>query len=329
MNRVNIVLATYNGEKYISEQIDSILNNSFKNWKLWIFDDGSTDKTSSIIEEYRYQYSDKIMVHHNEKNKGVTLNFLEGAHYIANYKDKPSDMFLNMTVKEKKEATMDYYMFCDQDDVWMPHKIEKTLKHMKKMEYKYGGDSAVAVFTDAVVVDDKLNKLYPSFYKVSKLDIKKIDLPHIMMENKMIGCTVMFNDQLLKRMRICPTNARYHDWWIAMIAASFGHISYLPEATLFYRQHSNNVVGNQSFFSYVKNRVTSLQKQKEVLHKTILQADEFYLLYHKELSEKEKKQVYILAHLEKENWIMRRFLIVRYGFLKTGLLRNVGLLWLV
>ncbi len=327
MNCVNIILATYNGEKYISEQIDSIINNSFKNWKLWIFDDGSTDRTSSIIKEYMIQYPEKIMLQRNEVNKGVTLNFLDGTRYVAAYNEKKGDIISNRFDNGNMEQNM-YYMFSDQDDVWMPDKIEKTLNHMKKVESKYSEDSVVAVFTDAVVVDEKLNQLYPSFNKVSRLDTKKKDLPHIMMENKLIGCTVMFNEQLLKRMSTLPKNARYHDWWIAMIAAAFGQISYLPVATLSYRQHSNNLVGNQSFLSYVKNRISSIDTQKEALNKIILQAAEFYQIYHKELPVKEKRVVYILANLEKENWIIRRYLILKYGYMKTGMLRNIGLLLL-
>lgn len=329
MNHVNIILATYNGERYIKEQIDSILNNSFTSWRLWIFDDGSTDKTSSIIEGYVQLYPNKIMFHRNKKNLGVTLNFLNGIHSTANDYVDMRDMGSDKTVNGNTEQNTEYYMFCDQDDVWMEDKIEKTLKHMNNVEKKYGTDTAIAVFTDALVVDDKLNKLYSSFYKESNLDTNKVDLPHIMMENKLIGCTVMFNNELQKRMKTLPIHARYHDWWIAMIAAAFGYISYLPETTLSYRQHSNNLVGNMNFLSYVKDRITSIEKQKQSLHNIILQAEEFYQIYHTQLLQKERKQVYILAHLEKENWIIRRFLLLKYGYWKTGILRNIGLLWLV
>lgn len=313
MNSVSIILATYNGEKYISEQINSILNNTFTNWILWVFDDGSTDKTISIIEEYVILYPDKIILKRNSKNKGLILNFLEGLQYAANYIDKISN----------------YFMFCDQDDVWMPDKIEKTLKHMQKMENKYGKDSPVAVFTDALVVDENLNTLHSSFYEAGRLNTKKVDLSHIMMENKLIGCTVMLNHPLQLKISKLPNHARFHDWWIALIAAAFGTIGYLPVATISYRQHSNNVVGNQNFLSYVKNRITSLQKQREVLHNTIEQVNEFYQIYGLELPIEKKKEVYIFAHLDNVNWILKRFYILKYGFFKTGILRNIGLLFIL
>jgi glycosyltransferase involved in cell wall biosynthesis len=328
MDRVNIILAAYNGEKYIGEQIESILKSTFLNWRLWIFDDGSTDKTGSIVSEYSKKWPD-IRYNRNAENKGVTRNFLDGVRSVSNYLDKSSNVTDNEASKHEITNFQDYFMFCDQDDVWMPEKIEKTLKQMKKVENKYGKDSIAAVFTDARVVDENLKTITSSFFKTSKLDTRKKDLAHILMENKLIGCTVMINRKLTEKLGTLPSQARYHDWWIALIAASFGHISFLSEATMLYRQHSSNVVGNQSYSSYVKSRISSLHKQKEVLHKTILQAEEFYQIFHTVLPEKQKKQVYLFAHLEQKNCFEKRYLIVRNGFTKTGVLRNIGLLCLV
>lgn len=321
MNRVNIILAAYNGEKYIGEQIDSILNNSFTDWNLWIFDDGSSDGTGTIVNGYVLKHPNKINYICNASNKGLTLNFLEGLRYVADCKRK-------MPVNESSKM-QEYYMFCDQDDVWMPDKIDKTYKRMLKLEHRYSSDTVAAVFTDAEVVDEQLRMIYPSFFQSSKLDTKKRDLSHILMENKLIGCTVMVNEALVKKITILPTKARYHDWWIALLAASFGQISYLPETTIHYRQHSNNMVGNQDFLGYVKKRLSSLQMQKEALHKTMIQADEFYGIYHKELPERAKILLSTFAHLEQYNWICRRWIIIKYGYQKTGILRNIGLFFLI
>lgn len=355
MKRVNIILATYNGEKYIREQIESIICSGFINWKLWICDDGSSDKTDVMIEAFLQKYPDKIYYHHNVRNLGVTLNFLNGVKIAADYNhtnnhtiydnhrndynpinDCPDDskkLNFNSTEKDKypdqNQEIEDYYMFCDQDDVWMPDKIERTLKLMKRVEKKYGKQVPAAVFTDAMVVDEQLQELHPSFYQQSKLNTKNTDLGHIMMENKLIGCTVMFNDALRKKLQVLPVHARFHDWWIAMIASAFGHISFLPEATLYYRQHQNNVVGNQNFISYVKDRFSSLQKQKETLHKIVVQAEEFYQIYHEALPEDKSTLVNTLAKLEYENWLKRKYLVVKYGYLKTGMIRNIGLLLLI
>lgn len=331
MDLVNIILAAYNGETYIKEQINSILDNTFSNWILWVFDDGSMDSTQTIVEEYIQNYKDKIQYIKNNKNKGHVLNFLDGVTYAnQNYKtvsDKLKGLYLDLS--EDKGSIKQYFMFCDQDDVWMPNKIDITLKEMKKLERMYGKNQVLAVFTDAEVVDEKLNLIHPSFYESGKLSTKNTDLAHIMMENKMIGCTVLFNEELIHKMHTLPQNARYHDWWVALIAASFGHISYLPLPTLHYRQHSNNVVGNQTFLTYVLNRVRSIKKQQKVLRQTINQAKEFYGIYEKEMSNKCKMQVYAFANLMEFNWFTRRKILIKFGFLKTGLVRNIGLMLII
>ncbi len=331
MNRVNIIMATYNGEKYIREQIESILKGNYKCWKLWIFDDGSTDDTNCIIKEYICRYQDKIMYQKNTENKGVTLNFLQGVQYAAEYNKRLLEEEEEQAEDDDddSEPIMDYYMFCDQDDVWMTDKIDKTMLQMKKTEKKYGKNCPVAVFTDALVVDNNLNILSRSFHKSSRLDTRKVDLPHIMMENKLIGCTVMFNEPLQKLMYMQPVNARYHDWWVALIAAAFGYICYLPNVTIFYRQHGSNMVGNQNFLSYMKERISSLQEQKEVIYKNTLQAEEFYHMYHSHMTEKQKMQVYYMANMFNQNGIKRRQLVLKFGFLKTGFLRNLGLFFVL
>lgn len=331
MNQVNIIMAVYNGAKYIREQIESIVKGSYNDWKLWIFDDGSTDDTIAIIEEYVRRCPDKILLHQNTLNKGVTLNFLEGVQYAAEHSKKLREERNEFLPDEEEEPAIvrDYYMFCDQDDVWMTDKICRTMMQMKRMEKKYGADYPAAIFTDALVVDNDLEVIERSFYKSSRLDTKKVDLPHILMENKLIGCTVMFNEPLQLLMSRQPVNARYHDWWVALVAAAFGHISYLPSVTLFYRQHGGNVVGNQNFLTYFRNRVSSLQQQKEVIYKTALQAEEFFEMYETALTVRQKKQVYSMAHLLKENWIKRRQLALKFGFMKTGFIRNLGLLYIL
>jgi Glycosyltransferases involved in cell wall biogenesis len=307
MNKVSIVMATYNGETYIREQLDSLLQNTFTDWQLEICDDGSKDNTLLIAREYESKYPGKIIIHANEKNLGVVLNFLEGA----------------------KRATGEYVMFCDQDDVWLPNKIEHTLNFLQRQEKKYGNDMPITVFTDAKVVNRTLEETHPSFHQSGKLDCTKLDLPHILMENKLLGCTVMFNSKVKEKLVQLPEHARVHDWWIGLVTASFGKIAYLQEATMLYRQHEKNVIGNQNFLSYVSNRIHSLKKQKQVLKHTEEQAMNFYQIYKKDLNEQARKQIYSFAHLYKRNWIQRRYFIVKYGYLKTGTIRNIGVLLLI
>ena len=131
--KVDVLLATYNGEKYLKEQIDSILNQTYQNINLIISDDNSNDSTRKILEEYK-KIDNRIKIYLQDKNLG----------YIKNFE------FLLTKVESN------YYMLSDQDDVWLPEKIEKSMKTLKEK-------NADLVFGDLEVVDEKLNTIYPSF----------------------------------------------------------------------------------------------------------------------------------------------------------------------
>ncbi len=306
MSTVAIVMTTYNGEKYIEEQIKSILSSSYLDFELFIFDDGSKDSTLSILEHYKETYPDKINIVRNEQNYGVTMNFIQAL----------------------AKMTTDYIMFSDQDDVWLPNKIGVSLKRMKHMEAQFSKEHPIAVFTDAQVVDQKLSTINPSFFGSGHLDPRKTDLAHLLMENKLIGCTVMVNAALRRKLQgnRLPLHARYHDWWVALIAASFGKIGFVEESTLLYRQHGNNMVGDSGFASYLKNRLSTLEKQREALTALYRQADEFLSIYGGQLSEDNRDILRSFSALKDLGFMKKRIAVVRNGFLKSGLVRNIGLL---
>ena len=125
-------------EKYISEQLQSIINQTYKDFHLYICDDVSTDSTSNILSEYKLQYNNTISILKNETNKGAKYNF--------------SNLFQN--------SQADYVMFSDHDDVWLNNKIEVTYNKMIELENTYSKDTPILVFTDKFVTDDKLNINY-------------------------------------------------------------------------------------------------------------------------------------------------------------------------
>lgn len=308
MEIVDIIMGTYNGETYIKEQIESILKNTWECWRLYICDDGSTDQTGQIVKEYERNYPGKIFWKPNEKNKGAAINFLDAA----------------------RKTTGDYVMFCDQDDYWLPEKIEETLQCMKHVEMAEGTKTPLAVFTDAKVVDENLNVLEESFHKSSKLDTTRLDLPHMLMENKIMGCTMMLNRALIKKMNQFPKKVRMHDWWAAIVAAAFGRIIYLDKPTMLYRQHTANVIGSVRFsIKTIINKASAVEKQKKALLDTQKQAEYLYQMFQEELENDAKRIIYQFATLHKKNWISRRATILQYQFLKTGVIRNLGVLLLI
>lgn len=215
--KIAILLSTYNGADYLAEQIDSIKQQTYSSWQLYIRDDGSTDQTVQIIQAY--QKADQRIVFLNEthiENLGVKRSFMA---LLAN-------------------ARADYYMFCDQDDVWLPEKIELTLAKMMK---KYVTDKPRLIHTDLMVVDQDLKPQKAMFGRDFQDDFRDV-----LYSNSVTGCTVMVNEalrQLLLKTSFEPQQVVMHDWWFALVAAAFGEIDYLEKPTILYRQHGDNTFG--------------------------------------------------------------------------------------
>lgn len=239
---VDILLATYNGERYLRQQIDSILNQTNSNFRLIISDDKSSDGTADILKEYEKKDS-RIKVFIQENNLG----------YIKNFE------FL------LKQVENDYYMLSDQDDVWLAQKVEHSLKKLKE-------DNADLVYTDLEVVDKDLNVMYQSFWKFLKIDYKIKKYKDYRVEylyNVVTGCTLISKKRFIDLILPIPNNSKYvpHDYWIALAVAMNGKISYLDEKTIKYRQHGNNQIGTEKTshkfkrFEQVRNLFITVKKE--------------------------------------------------------------------
>ena len=303
---VGIVMAAYNSQNFIKEQLDSILHGEYQNVHIYVRDDGSTDNTVSIVKEYEANYPTKVTLVQNKQNGGLVKNFLTGV----------------------IEAEEDYIMFCDHDDVWLPKKVKITLKEMRKAE-KEQKNLPVAVFTDAEIVDGQLHSLGASFYERSHFNFNQMDLSYMLMENKLLGCTIIINKALKDKITVLPEHARVHDWWVALIASAFGKIVFVNEKTMLYRQHSSNVIGNRSYGKYVTDAVKSLKKQKEKLILTEEQAKDFYEIYKKDFSKKQRKIVFQFANIGRYSFIKRKRLVLQNQYLKSGWVRNIGVLFII
>ena len=160
--KVNILMATYNGEKYLNEQIDSLLNQTYKNIQIIISDDCSKDSTKNILKQYEEQEPQKIKVFYQEKNLGYVKNF----EFLLNY--------------EKEQEDSSIYMLCDQDDVWKEEKVERSLEKLKEGNYDL-------VFGDLEVIDENLNtklKSYNDFMHLTLFIIRTMYLVPIHNRNR-------------------------------------------------------------------------------------------------------------------------------------------------
>jgi len=237
---VEILLATYNGEKYLTRQIESIITQTSKKWKLFIRDDGSTDGTIKIIEDYVQKYPNKINhIISDKKNIGSTLNF---SRLLENAGDN-------------------YIMFCDQDDIWLSNKIQISMEKMIELESSQENLPCL-VFSDLVVVDDDENVISSSFWQQSRhIHSNSSDLYTIIANSMITGCTILLNKFAKNTIKKIPTNIIQHDHWVSIIVAYFGKIGFLNEPTVLYRQHSNNAVGsNDVNFKYLFKKIFSIPK---------------------------------------------------------------------
>lgn len=220
-DKIAILMATYNGEKYICQQIDSILSQTCKDWELYIHDDGSTDNTIAAVESYVEKYPDKIHLIDGKSTGGAKYNFF----YLFGQVEAP------------------YYMTCDQDDVWLEKKIELTYDKMLTIEDK--ADVPCLVYTELRVVDSELNTIADTMSEYQSLDCHKRTINQFILQNSVTGCTMMVNRALRDKMlRITDIdNTIMHDWWAALVAAQFGKTAFIDEPTILYRQHGDNSLG--------------------------------------------------------------------------------------
>jgi glycosyltransferase involved in cell wall biosynthesis len=301
MKQVDILLATYNGKKYLAQQLDSILSQTHTAWRLLIRDDDSSDSTLDIIQSYTEKYpSQIILIEDEEKNLGAYQNF----------------------ARLLQEASNNYIMFCDQDDVWLETKVADTLRAMVDNER---GVTPLLVHTDLEVVDATLQRLHPSFVKKMRINVKRDRFNQLLMRNIATGCTMMINRPLLDLILPLPENGVIHDWWIVLVASIYGHIIYLDKATILYRQHGNNTIGasQESGWEYIQKEFDF--KTIELIH-TVQQAILLEERY-KEMLPLEKKRVLdIFTNLLENRGYKRKLLQLRYGFLYHNVFKNLGLM---
>lgn len=226
---VDILMATYNGGRYIAEQIESIQHQTYKEWQLLVSDDCSTDGTLSVVRSYAARDSRIRIVSEGIRYGGAKENFFA----LMRYSSAP------------------YFMFCDQDDVWLPEKVARELDAARKLS----SDKPLAVYTDMKVVDEKLKEIEPSFLNQERKRDIEGNLCKMLSISSVAGCTLLGNAVL--RDMVVDTDssaALMHDWWLSLVAASCGTIQYIDETTNLYRQHADNEVGAEAYSFLVKVR---------------------------------------------------------------------------
>jgi rhamnosyltransferase len=223
-----ILMATYNGARYVQEQILSIQQQTIRGWILLIRDDGSTDDTLPLVDKLA-EKDDRIIVLRDSEGPslGAAQNF-------------------GRLIQAGLETSSDIFFLCDQDDMWEPNKLRRQSQYFPDRGRE---PASLLVHSDLSVVDERLLPVHPSMIAHMALDIHPSHpFTYLLSRNFVTGCATAGNRHLLEDALPIPANAIMHDWWLALVAAMNGVIEFVDEPLIKYRQHSSNTIGAKGFW---------------------------------------------------------------------------------
>lgn len=312
INSISVAMATYNGEKFLYEQIKSIIAQTCPPTELIVCDDCSSDNTIEILK----YFSDKInlRIYHNKQRQGPIKSFESAI----------------------RGCTSNYIAIADQDDIWLPKKLELSLQRILLISAQYPPKMPLLVFSDLKVVSENLEPLAESYWRYSSLDPNKHSLARLLTRNCITGCTILMNKELSELALPFGKNTLMHDYWLALTASAFGKIDYLPSPTILYRQHDNNYIGARpsTRVSYsISRKFKFLQRyliQHEFdgyLNKNILQASDFLEQFSQKLKTSDHEKLKQFISLSVEGGLSAVFKMLKYGFLLPNISESIELLF--
>ena len=234
MTKVAVLLASFNGEQHIDEQLATVLNQTFDDFVLYISDDGSTDRTSDIIRR-NMELDDRVQLIPPPPGpiRSAERNFLHLAKYIQHF-------------------GYEYILFCDQDDVWMPEKISVQMSELDILTRTHGEFTPLLVHSDLVLIDSKGLEIANSYFRHARIYLKDDCWLSYLVSNRVTGCTICMNAALLRAFVQIDTLPMLHDWWLGVYAARFGAVRTNFASLVKYRQHDRNVIGAGKRWSAVE-----------------------------------------------------------------------------
>ena len=242
--QVAILLSTYNGTRYLRALLDSLLNQTYTDFTVYVRDDGSNDDTITIIEEF-CEKDDRVKFIDDQLHLGPTKTFMHLLQIVDS----------------------SYYMFCDQDDVWLSDKVKVSVEKIKEIEHQ--ALKPIIVYTDLIVTDGALNHIAPSMWEYSHLNVDSpTSFNYICVYNNISGCSSIINNkakEVVDFERNLPQNI-YHDWWIAICVSKHdGKIVPLKQSTILFRRHGDNETNVSSESRSLRSKLKRLRKSYELL----------------------------------------------------------------
>lgn len=306
---IEVALATYQSAPYLREQLDSLFSQTEQDFTLLVADDGSSDATMEILEEYRQRHPGRIrIVAHERQPHGAAGNFS----------------------RLLDQARADYLLLCDHDDVWLPDKISLSCARMAALEAARDRNVPLLIHTGLVIADRDLEPIGPAILDYSKVGRPRSDLSSLLMANVAAGCTIVMNRALYEKARPIPPEAMMHDHWVALVAAALGAIACVEEPTILYRQHGANLIGAPTrgtapLLQQIRHTLFGAERQS-VIRRYSRQAAELLRRYRGEMTDENRRATETIAGIWSVNRWRRFARLRRSGVRLSGFARNVALL---
>jgi glycosyltransferase involved in cell wall biosynthesis len=301
---LEILLSTYDGARHLDAQVDSLLAQTDGDWTLTARDDGSADETPRLLEARARAGGGRVRV---LEDGGTRLG--------------PGASFATLLAA----STASHVMFCDQDDVWLPDKVARSRALMREMEARFGAERPLLVHSDLRVTDGALNPVAASFWRSQGLDPTSDGrLDRLLLRNAVTGCTMMLNAALRRLALPIAADAYLHDWWIALVAAAFGHTARLEEPTVLYRRHGANVVGARSASRRLGEVLREPGRVRRYYRRARAQAAAFQHAYGGRLPEPARSDVARFIDRWSGGPWARALAVARGPIRERGLARNVA-----
>lgn len=282
---VDILMATYNGEAFVEEQVQSIIGQSFTDWRLLIHDDGSTDNTVNILRRLM-QEDDRIqLLEDGICHFGVARNFI----HLVN------------------SSSAQYCMFCDQDDIWLPNKIEEMLGEIKR----YSQDIPQVVYSNAYlwtsqkgIISDKNTLTYPTTLRQT-----------LFLNTGIQGAAAIFNRKMCDRIGEELCFYAMHDHVLLLAGICFGEVHYLHKSLMYYRQHENNLTGNAPGSKRKKLKLMWQNRNVPLVSREHYNGlKTFYEHFKESVLADDRQVIEIFLSLPDKNCLVRLWRIVQYRF---------------
>jgi len=283
---ISVVIATYNGEKYLEQQLDSILSQTLPPAELIICDDCSIDRTLTILEKYR--------------KRGLLT-------YVRN--DRQLGLIDNFKKAVSLAAETNYVALSDQDDQWLPDKLQRSAELLDQMDQKL----PAMVYTDLLLVDQDEHILNTSFRNERGQDHYQHNLQTLFFSNFVNGCTVLMNSKLRFFFANMPNHIKLnHDGWLALAAFTFGEPKSINSALVRYRKHENNVsttlgtVPKNRYLNTINQLVNAWTGHDDFLSVELETTRYFYMKYKDEMSPDKRKYFEDFLKLESKSFLFKK-----------------------